>query len=336
MIRAYLAAQRGAVVALAILLVLVPVLFSTYITSAIAVPTLWIGLCAASLTFLASYGGMVSLAQTGLFGVAGLLTAVLMVEAGWDPWLAALVGVAAAAGVGLLFGALASSSTGTYFLMITLALAEISYYLFSAVPAFGLHEGINGVLPPPVLGDPVLQPTRIYYFILIVCALVYALLRYLVRTPFGLALQGVRDEPERMAALGYNVRLHRTLAFTLAAAIAGTAGVLSAWTNTRISADSISLGITIGILEAAVIGGLFRLEGAWVGALVLTILTTYGPGFTDRFQTGIGIAFLAIVLVSPGGLVGIGTALDARLRRWLASAGGAGPADAPPQAATGA
>ena len=319
--RGYLLTQRALLVGGAIVVTLVPVLFSTYVTSSIGLPTLWVGLCAASLTFLASYGGMVSLAQIGLFGVAGLLTASLSVESGLDPWLAAGIGVLAATGTGLLFGALASSSTGTYFLMITLALAEISYYLFSAVPAFGLHEGINGVFPPPVLGDPVLEPTAMYYFMLVICALAYLLLRYLVRTPFGVALQGVRDDPLRMTALGYNVRLHRTLAFTVGAAIAGVAGVLSAWTNTRISADSISLGVTIAILEAAVIGGLFRLEGAWVGAFVLTVVTNYGPAFTDRFATGIGLIFLVIVLVSPGGLMGVASWLDSRLRRWLASRG---------------
>ena len=321
MIRAYVAARRIVLVAAIGVVAFLPLLFSTYVTSSIAVPALWVGLCAASLTFLASYGGMVSLAQTGLFGVAGLLTAALMVQAGWDPWMAALVGILAATAVGALFGALASSSTGTYFLMITLALAEISYYVFSAVPAFGLHEGINAVFPPAVLGDPVLHPTTIYYFILILCVFVYLLLRYLVRTPFGVALQGVRDEPTRMTSLGYNVRLHRTLIFAIGAAIAGLAGVLSAWTNTRMSADSVSLSVTIGVLEAAVIGGLYRLEGAWVGALAVTILTTYGPSFTDRYATAIGIIFLAIVLISPGGLVGMLTSIDGRMRRWLATRG---------------
>jgi branched-chain amino acid transport system permease protein len=329
----YLMARRVAVVIVLAVLALLPMLFSTYITSAIAVPTMWLGLCAVSLTFLSRYGGMISLAQTGLFGVAGLLTATLMVQSGWDPWAAALVGILAATAVGVLFGALASSSTGTYFLMITLALAEISYYLFSAVPAFGLHEGINAVFPPAILGDPVLHPTGNYYFILAVCVLAYLFLRYLVRTPFGIALQGVRDDPVRMTSLGFNVRLHRTLIFAIAATIAGTAGVLSAWNNTRISADSVSLGVTIGVLEGAVIGGLYGLEGAWVGALVVTVLTTYGPAFTDRYATYIGLIFLAIVLISPGGLVGIWTSLDARIRRWLASRPPAAPtpdASAPP------
>jgi branched-chain amino acid transport system permease protein len=148
-----------------------------------------------------------------------------------------------------------------------------------------------------------------------VCVLVYLALRYVARTPFGIALQGIRDDPVRMSALGYNVRLHRTLGFALAAPVAGLAGVISAWSYTRMSADSVSLSVSIFVLAAAVIGGLFRLEGAWVGAFVYTVLSTYLSSWTDRYATWIGVIFLVIVLVSPGGLVGAASAVGARLRR---------------------
>jgi branched-chain amino acid transport system permease protein len=128
-----------------------------------------------------------------------------------------------------------------------------------------------------------------------------------------------------MAALGFNVRLHRTLGFTLAAPVAGAAGVLSAWSNTRISADSISLGVSILVLAAAVIGGLNRLEGAWVGALLYTLCDTYMRGWTDRFTTWLGVVFLVIVLLSPGGVVGALGSADTWVRRRLAG-GPASPA----------
>jgi ABC-type branched-subunit amino acid transport system ATPase component/ABC-type branched-subunit amino acid transport system permease subunit len=252
---------------------------------------------------------MVSLAQTAIFGVAGFVAAKLTVDLGWNGWAAAGAGIGVSLLVGFVFGATASGNVGIYFLMITLAFAEITYYYFSAVPTFGAHEGINEFRPPAVLADPVLHPGRMYYFTLAVCVLVYLFLRHVYRTAFGLALQGVRDDPVRMAALGFKPRLHRTLGFALAAPIAGAAGVLSAWSNTRISAGSISLGIAILVLTAAVIGGLFRLEGAWVGALVYTLLDTYTRGWSDRFTTWLGMIFLAIVLVSPGGVVGVLTSL---------------------------
>ena len=301
---AWIIGTRAITLGALVIVCLVPVIFSTFFTSQVALTTLWLGLSAVSLTFLSGYGGMVSLAQTALFGVAGLVTAKLAIEMGWNGWAAAVVGIAVAAAVGLAFGALASGSENIYFLVITLAFAEITYYFFAAVSTFGAHEGINQVLPPSGLGNPVLHPTRMYYFTLVVCALVYLLLRHVARTAFGLALQGVRDDPKRMAALGYNVRLHRTLGFAIAAPVAGAAGVLSAWSNTRISADSVSLGVAILVLTAAVIGGLYRLEGAWVGAFVYTVSDTYLRGVTDRFSTWLGIVFLAIVLLSPGGVVG--------------------------------
>ena len=127
-------------------------------------------------------------------------------------------------------------------------------------------------------------------------------------------MQGLRDEPDRMRALGFNVTLHRTLAFAAGALIAGIAGVLSVWYNRRISPGSISLGQTIDVLVIAVIGGLYRLEGAWVGAIFFALLDNYSREYTpdigeflgpERFNTLIGIIFLVIVLVSPGGLVGL-------------------------------
>ena len=305
MTRAWTYGTRGALAVVLVVVALVPVLCTTFFTSQVGLSSLSLGIVAVSLTFLSGQGGMVSLAQTALFGVAGMIAAKLSVDAGWNPWAAALVGILAATVVGLVFGALASGSQGIYFLIITLAFAQVTYFYFAAVPTFGAHEGINGVRAPEILGDPVSDPTRMYYFLLVVSVVVYVGLRYVARTAFGLALAGVRDDPVRMAALGYNVRLHRTLGFTLAAPIAGAAGVLSAWSNTRISAGSISLGIAILVLTAAVIGGLNRLEGAWVGALLYTLCDTYLRGFTDRFATWLGVVFLVIVLVSPGGVVGV-------------------------------
>jgi branched-chain amino acid transport system permease protein len=318
---------RGSLAVVLVVVALVPVLFSTFFTSQVGLTSLWLGIVAVSLTFLSGQGGMVSLAQTALFGVAGLGAAKLSAEAGWNPWAGALVGILAATAVGLLFGAVASGSQGIYFLIITLAFAQVTYFYFAAVPTFGAHQGINGIRPPDLLGDPVSAPTRMYYFLLFVSVLVYIGLRYVSRTAFGLALQGVRDDPVRMAALGYNVRLHRTLGFALAAPVAGAAGVLSAWSNTRMSAGSISLAIAILVLTAAVIGGLDRLEGAWVGALLYTLCDTYLRGWTDRFTTWLGVVFLAIVLVSPGGVVGALSSAGTWVRRRLR--GGSPPAQAP-------
>jgi branched-chain amino acid transport system permease protein len=319
--RAWTAFGWGVAAVVLAIAALCPLLFSTYFTSAVAVTVLWSGLCAASLAFLAGYGGMVSLAQTALFGVAAFVTAKLVVESHWNGWLAALGAIGVALLVGLLFGAIASGSEGIYFLMITLAFAVITYYYFSQVPTFGAHEGINGVMPPKLLGDPVRHPTRIYYAALLCCVVVYLAVRYVARSAFGLTLQGVRDDPVRMSALGFHVRLHRTLGFAAGALIAAIAGVLSVWHNTRVSPGSIDLTRTIDILVMAVIGGLYRLEGAWIGAFVFTMLDTYARGISDRFETYIGLIFLAIVVISPDGVMGLWRSVDRRVRGFAGRGG---------------
>jgi branched-chain amino acid transport system permease protein len=303
-------------------LALVPLVFSGYFTGAVASRALYLGLAAASLTFLAGYGGMVSLAQTALYGIAGFVMARLIVSGGMDPLLAALVAIAAGVAFGVLFGAIASGSEGIYLLMITLALGVITFYFFSQVTTFGGHEGINGVATPGFIGDPVRHPAAIYYLILGCSVGAYLLIRYLVRTPFGLALQGVRDDPVRMRALGYSVRAHRTLGFAAGAFLAAVAGVLGTWHETRISPGTIDVSATIQLLTIAVIGGLYRIEGAWIGALLYTLLDTYTRGLTGRFETWIGLILLTILIVSPDGVTGLAAQLAAHGRRRAGAAAG--------------
>jgi branched-chain amino acid transport system permease protein len=118
-----------------------------------------------------------------------------------------------------------------------------------------------------------------------------------------------------MRALGFNTRLHRTLAFTAGALIAAVAGVLGTWNATRISPGTIDVAQTIQLMTIAVIGGLYRIEGAWIGALVYTLLNTYTRGITDRFATWIGVVLLVILILSPDGITGLAGKLATRLRR---------------------
>jgi len=310
------------------LLALAPLIFTEYFVSVILTQALWLGVAAASLIFLSGYAGMVSLGQVGIYGVAGFVFANLVAaDGGLDvalsPYLAVVLAVAAAVLVGLVFGAVACRSEGIYFLMITLAFSVIIYYFFSQVTQLSGFGGVNSVELPGLIGDPGADPVPLFYVSLAASALIYAGIRYLVRTPFGLTLQGIRDEPARMRALGYNVGLHKTLAFGVGALVAGVAGVLSVFYNQRISPGSVNISQAIDVLVVAVVGGLYRLEGAWIGALVFGLIDNYSREYTpeigtvlgpDRFNTLIGIVFLLIVLLSPGGLVGIWEQLRARSR----------------------
>jgi branched-chain amino acid transport system permease protein len=308
---------------------LAPLVFTEFFVSVILTKALWLGVAAASLIFLSAYGGMVSLAQMGILGVAGMTFANLVAADGgspaeWSPWLAVIAALLVAMAVGLGFGIIAARSEGIYFLMITLAFSVLVYYFFSQVTQLSGFGGVNNLDLPGLVGNPGSDPMPLYYTTLVMSAVVFVALKYVSRTPFGLALQGQRDEPARMRALGFDVTRHRMLAFTLAALVAGIAGVLSVWYNRRISPGSINLEWTINILIIAVIGGLYRLEGAWVGALVYALIDNYSRKWVPdvgevlgpaRFNTIIGIVFLVIVLVSPGGLVGAWEQVRERLRR---------------------
>jgi branched-chain amino acid transport system permease protein len=336
------------ILGLAVLCVLAagPAIFSGYWVDTILTETFIFGIAGASLIFLAAYGGMISLAQTALMGISGYILGNLVSKRGlqgeskglalaWDPTVALVVAIAVTTAIGLLMGAVAARSTGIYFLMLTLTYGVIAYYFFSQVTQFGGFSPIAGISRhmPGFIGDVLDHPNKLYYVALGTALVVYALIRYLVRTPFGLSLQGVRDDPVRMASLGYSVALHRTLAFGLAAFFASVAGVLYVWWQGQIAPGDVQLGSTINLLVMVIIGGLVSIEGAWVGAFTFFVIDTYvhdlsvpglsfgGTLFGGTFNTIIGVIFLAIVVVSPDGLMGL---WDRLMRLIFRGRGGGG------------
>lgn len=283
------------------------------------------GVVALSLTFLATYGGFVSLAQTMVAGVAGYVLAITVQGAvpviiGGMPYaVAVLLALAASTLVGLAVGAVAVRTREIYLLMITLALAMGFFRFVETNTAwFNGYEGIRNVVGPELFGLPFRNPYVFYYTVATVTLLLYLAVLYVVRTPFGLVLQSIRDNPRRVAALGYNVNLHRIAAFGLAGFIAGCGGVLVTIYNIGISPGSVGLGATINILIISVIGGLGHPIGAFIGSLIFAVFDTFAASVydRDRFNTLIGFVFLVIVLASPDGIVG----LWRRARRGLAKA----------------
>ena len=347
--------ERGVAAAAMVLVIVWPATgFSSYWTHAILIETFFFGIAAASLILLSAYGGMVSLGQTALFGIAGVIMGNLVTKGGpggtskalhlgWDPTLALVLAIVLTTAIGLIGGAVAARSAGIYFLMITLTYSVIANLTLGSVTKISGFSGIGDVnrYTPGWIGNILAHPNRLYYVALVTAVGVYALIRYVVRTPFGIALQGIRDEPVRMASLGYNVPLHRTLAFGFCAFIASLSGILYVWWSGQVAPGNVDLPQTINLLVMAVIGGLVRIEGAWIGAFAFTVMNTYitpnthvpllgfgGTLFGGSFNTIIGIIFLTIVLVSPDGLLGIWGRLfqSGQLSRWTRGTPGAEPA----------
>ena len=291
---------------------------SQYFVEFVMTRALILGLAASTLIFLSAYGGMVSLAQLLMYGVAGFVIGNAVaaegstkgLTLGLNPWVAVVAALVITTIVALVLGALSSRTYGIYFLMLTLTYAVIGYYLFGQVTTLSGFGGVTGIGPPSLLDGPV----RLYFAGLVLSVGAYIGFRLIRRAPFGVALEGVRDDPIRMASLGFHVPLHRTLAFALAGFVAAAAGVLNVWWNGQIDPNTLSIGATIDLLVIAVIGGIGRLEGAWLGALVFVAANSYMRdlpfaetlGLTEaRFNTVVGLLVLAIVVLSPDGLMGM-------------------------------
>ncbi|SFH51281.1 amino acid/amide ABC transporter membrane protein 2, HAAT family (TC 3.A.1.4.-) [Palleronia marisminoris] len=285
--------------------------------------TLGFGTIVLSLVFLTAYTGMLSLAQMTVAGIGGYATAYFTAPTGGVgvllPWpLALVLALGLATLAGLLIGLVAVRTRGIYTLMITLAVAMAFYYLtLQNYDIFNGFTGFNNADPPVVLGLDLGAPLPFFYLSAILAALCYAGVRHVVRTPFGLALQALRDEPDRVRALGYNVPLLRVLAFGLAGFIAGIGGILNLWLNASISPGSVALNPVIDVLMAGVLGGIGHPAGAYVGAFVFTVVDNFAIDFIarERFNTLIGLIFLAIVLFSPDGLTGLVRRVSTRWAR---------------------
>jgi len=303
-------------------LVAYPFVASPFFTYQIGAQALALGLIALSLTFLGGYGGMVSLAQMTVAGVAGYGVAVFgtssaaAISLGWPWWLASAVAIVLATAFAAAVGWLSVRTEGIYTIMITLAIGVAFFYLAQQnYTVFNGFQGFNRAGAPEVLGVESRDPVP-FYFATLVCALAgYFLVRHLVRAPFGIALQGIRDNPRRMASLGYAVTAHRVAAYAVSGLLAAVGGVLMVWYNGRISPGTVNLGAMISILIIAVLGGMKHPIGAFVGAIVYVLLQNFAIDLfvRERFNLVIGAGFLAIVLFSPDGLLGLWAKLRSSL-----------------------
>jgi len=315
---------RARHVVVLVALVVYPFVASPFFAYQIGAQALALGLIALSLTFLGGYGGMVSLAQMTVAGVAGYGVAVFgtssaaAISLGWPWWLASAVAIAVATAFAAAVGWLSVRTEGIYTIMITLAIGVAFFYLAQQnYTVFNGFQGFNRVGAPELLGVESRDPVP-FYFATLACALAgYFLVRHLVRAPFGIALQGIRDNPRRMASLGYAVTAHRVAAYAVSGLLAAVGGVLMVWYNGRISPGTVNLGAMISILIIAVLGGMKHPIGAFIGAIVYVLLQNFAIDLfvRERFNLVIGAGFLAIVLFSPDGLLGLWAKLRSSLGR---------------------
>lgn len=272
----------------------------------IGIRSLWLGVIAMSLVFLNRYVGLLSLAQVAIAGVSAYGMGFIMVRLELPFLLGAVVGLASGTLAAVLVGLVAARTKAIYFLMITLAIGQVFYsWASQSIEVTNARRGLAPIDRPELGGLDLANIQTFYYFALILALICYLLCRYAASSTFGLALQGVRDSPERMRALGYNVFGYRIAAMAFAGFIASVGGVLLALDRNQIDPNSVSLGSTLDVLVVAVIGGIGSLGGVFLGAVVITLLSNFSQNFTDRYMTLTGLVFILVLLFAPTGLAGL-------------------------------
>jgi branched-chain amino acid transport system permease protein len=277
-----------------------------------------LALFALSLDLILGYAGIVTLGHAAYFGLGAYVAGMLSAHAGWhEPISGLLLAGAVAAAFGWLSGLLLLRYHGLALLMLTLAVGIMLMELANVLEAWtGGFDGLYGITPAPLLGrfENDLFGRNYYVYSLGVLLLVFLACRRLVHSPFGLMLQGVRDNERRMHAIGCDVLRAKVRVFAIAAGIAGLAGGLFAQANAFVTLDVLSFTRSGTVLIVLILGGVGRLYGAFAGATVYYLLEDQLAKISPEFwQFGVGLVLVLVVLFARGGLLGL---LDAASARW--------------------
>lgn len=263
-------------------------------------------LIASSLNLLIGYGGMVSLGHACFIG-AGAYTAAVLVRAGLDSaWLTWPAAALAGGMLAAMIGVVALRTRGVYFIMITLAFAQMAYYVVVSLRALGGDDGLN--LPHRAGYGFGLDPRAdmtFYYAVLGIVLLLIAGLRRLLNAPLGRALQAIRDNDTRMEAIGFPVFRIQLAGFVIAGAAAGLGGGLLADLNQQVSPSLLHWTQSGTLMVMVILGGVGRFLGGVLGATVLLLAQELFSDVTTHTALGIGLVLLAVVLFAPSGLAGL-------------------------------
>ncbi|MDB5967320.1 MAG: branched-chain amino acid transporter permease [Polaromonas sp.] len=260
-------------------------------------------LAAASLNFILGYGGMVALGHAGFVGV-GAYTVVILSDAGvssaWMLWLAAMLATAAVAAA---IGAVSLRTRGVYFIMITLAFAQMLYFVFVSLRTYGGDDGYTIAARPSLgFGLEASSEPVFYWVVLVLVSVVLWALHRATEARFGHALAGIRDNEVRMRALGYPVYLLQLVAFVAAGAVAGLAGALLASNNSFVSPGVMHWTQSATLVVMVVIGGLGRRWGGPAGAAIWLVLEEALKLQTDYWHLPLGALLIFIALYAPRGI----------------------------------
>jgi len=255
------------------------------------------GIAATSLNLLVGYGGLVSFGHAAFFGAGAFAVAVLTTH-GASAWMAWPFAMAVSALLAAAIGAASLRTRGLYFIMITLAFAQMVYYLVVSLKVLGGDDGL--AMPSRGLGD-----TAFFYVVLALAVAAMHGFRRVVDSRFGRALQGIRENETRMEAIGFPVFRLKLAAFVIAGAAAGLAGALVASFNGRAGPGLLDWPQSGQLLVMLIVGGVGQRLGGFIGAAVLLAMEEFLPPVWTHWQLVLGVVLLFVVLRAPRGIAGL-------------------------------
>lgn len=309
-------------VAAACLLAVLPSYLSSYLQDLVLKIIIFV-IFAMSLELLVGTTGLISLGHAAFFGIAAYVTVLASPEAEAGALLGLLPMSMLAAGAYALFvGALSLRTRGVYFIMVTLAFAQMAYFVFHDTPVGGGSDGIYLMLRPALTigGTTILDldnGRHLYFFALGGLVVTYLVLALILQSRFGRALVGIRINEQRMRAVGYNTYFYKLAAFVIAGMFAGLAGFLSATKNGVVNPELLSWHESGAVLLMIILGGLGSLRGAVIGTIAFVLLKEFYSSeailgsLAHRWQLTLGLTMILLVATLPNGLIGLGE----RIRR---------------------
>jgi branched-chain amino acid transport system permease protein len=271
--------------------------FYVYLVSII----LLYGLLATSLNFVLGYGGIFQFHHAVFYGVGAYGTTLMLTKTGLPAILAFIVGPLVSAAFGLVLGIICIRLSKLYFGMLQISLGSLVWAIVYRWYSFtGGDDGIHGIPIPEMLSSP----NSAYYFTVIITLVCLFTMWKIIHSPFGSALQGIRDNPVRSEMIGINVKRHQLLALAIAGFFAGVAGSLFVVVDNTVFPDMLFWTLSLEILIMCLLGGWFTFLGPMLGAAVIIALRTFVSTYTVYWALVLGIIMMLVIFFLPNGILG--------------------------------